>query len=65
MEKEKLKLALLIFFGWVLIAAGLIAQSAGAALSDIVRGIMTGGGIGIMLLALLIFRKNNRFSKTE
>jgi hypothetical protein len=65
MEKKKQEFALLMFFGWLLIAASLITSSDGSMLRDIVQGIMTGGGIGIMLLALLMFRKNKGFKSTE
>ncbi|OMF24592.1 hypothetical protein [Paenibacillus sp. FSL H8-0259] len=65
MEKKKQEFALLMFFGWLLIAASLITSSEGSMLRDIVQGIMTGGGIGIMLLALWMFRKNNGFKSKK
>lgn len=64
MEKKKKEFALMMFFGWLLIAASLVT-SGETALRDVVQGIMTGMGIGIMLLALWMFRKNNGFKSKE
>ena len=64
MKKKKQEFAMMMFFGWLLISASLIT-SGETALRDVVQGIMTGMGIGIMVLALWMFRKNNGFKSKE